>query len=731
MIKTIFLFAFLSAFLFSNAQEKVIDLEMNPQLYHQHKQRIETAAGKKQATDALFHSPITLPLPFVDDFSRYHLKSFELGSFPVTDTVNRSVELTTDTLTFSYMFDTSWKYVYNIALLQIDSFPQSRIFLPLNNDQSYYSVTTEILAGWPLYYNNYTFDNLGNALDSAFVPADTTIEYSHFYGVQDSNARWLENLVYLNDNYATNKLSYGIATFDGLKANGLPHNGNSTSVYGSADSLTSQPINLNGLGINDSVFLSFSFEPKGIGDKPEAMDSLILEFKLLGSDWQEEWSTAGSDSALANPEFSNVLLHITNPFYFVSDFQFRFRNKATITGNNDHWHLDYVYLNKNRSVNETTVNDIAILSPAINFLKNYTSMPWNQFAADYQNEIKDSISVTFRNNYAFPQPMDFTYRAYEGFTNDPIFNDIVLSYNFPANSEFRRSYPVSDFIPYTPDATDSVSINVEVAIDENPTSVTRENDTVTTPVLFHNYFAYDDGTAERAYGLEGAGMKKFAYEFNLNEPDTLRALQFHFSQINEDLSLRELTLVVWKELGPGIAVEEDTLYYQDRTPFHYIDERNGFTIYVLDSPIVVENKFYIGWQQLFPENIQLGLDLNNSATSRMYYFSNGSWKQSLVEGAPMIRPIVGKNIPLIGTGMENPALSGEAFIYPNPSENVLYLKTTYLTQRIEIYDMQGKMVKSIPGAVEQIKINELNQGMYLLRIFSGKHAPQALRFIKL
>lgn len=565
------------------------------------------------------------------------------------------------------------------------------------------------------------------SLDTLALPFIDDFSYNSFY--PDGN-RWLDSFVYINDTYATNKLSYGIATFDGLNQYGLPHNGNSTTTYGSADTLTSQPINLAGLGINDSVFLSFTYEPKGIGDKPEELDSLILEFKLLGSDWQEEWSSAGSDSVIDNPQFINVLLHITNPFYFVSDFQFRFRNKATITGNNDHWHLDYVYLNKNRSIEETSVNDIAILSPATNFLKNYTAMPWNQFAANYQAEIEDSISVTFRNNYAFPQPMDFTYRAYEGFTNDPLHNDILLSLNFPANSEFTRSYPVSDFVPYTPATTDSVLINVEVTIDENPTSVTRENDTVTTPVLFHNYFAYDDGTAERAYGLEGSGMKKFAYEFNLNQPDTLRALQFHFSQINENLSLRELTLVVWKELGPGIGVEEDTLYFQDRTPFYYINERNGFTVYVLDSPLVVQNKFYIGWQQLFPENIQLGLDLNNSATSHMFYFSNGSWKQSLVDGAPMIRPIVGKNIPLIGTGVREPAGAQEVIIYPNPTEDILYMKTHYPANRIEICDMQGKVVKVLTGAITEISIGDLHQGMYVIRIFSANHAPRSLRFVK-
>lgn len=563
------------------------------------------------------------------------------------------------------------------------------------------------------------------AADTLSLPFIDDFSYTGFY--PDDN-RWLDSLVYINDTYPVNKISYGVATFDGLKANGLPHNNNSVDVYGPADTLTSKPINLEGLDALDSVFLSFSYEPKGIGDKPEALDSLILEFRLIDTVWQQVWATAGADTVIANPRFTNVLLHITNPFYFNNAFQFRFRNLATITGNNDHWHIDYVYLDKNRSINDTTVNDIAILNPASNFLKNYTSMPWNQFEGFEPSEIKDSISVTFRNNYVSPQPMDFTHRVYEGFTGTPIFNDIVLSYNFPASAEFVRNYPVSSFIPYSASVTDSVLLNVEFAIDENPISITRENDTVTTSVLFKNYFAYDDGTAERAYGVEGPGLKKFAYEFNLNQPDTLRALQFQFSQINESLALRELTLVVWNEIG----AQEDTLYFQERTPFHYIEERNGFTVYVLDSPVAVQNKFYVGWQQLFPENIQLGLDLNNIATPHMFYYSNGSWKSSLVQGAPMIRPIVGKKVPLIGTAIEKPVQeTGAAFIYPNPSEDFIYIHLSFPASRMEVFDAQGKIIKSFTGSATKLDIADLQPGFYFLRITNEKSKPQTLRFIKL
>jgi hypothetical protein len=733
-MKNIFLFVLLASCFCSNAQEeKVVDLSINPQLYHQHKHRFNTA--NKQLESKYFFSPggDTLELPFVDDFSVYHLKSYDTAPevFPVVDTVARTLELTDDTLVFYYSDDTALYYTYDTVTHTVDSFfrPSEHIYFVLHNDSFDVSIPTDTIEGWPLFYHNYVFDSNGVVLDSTLAPYDSIL-YSPYYGVEDTNALWLDNYVFVNDDYPTNKLSIGVATFDGLNEFGLPHNNNSIDNYGSADTLTSRPINLEGFQIADSLYFSFSFQPKGLGDKPEAIDSLILEFKTLGNTWDKIGAWAGSDSVIGNPVFnSDFMVKLENPFYFVSDFQFRFRNLSTITGNNDHWHIDYVYLNENRSIANRSINDVAISYRADDFLTNYTAMPWNQYAGFETKERRDTIFLTIKNNYPFVGSIgDITYRAYEVFTNIPALPaPVPIARDIPANSSYTDTIDVTNLQYNAPPETDSVLINFEYSFTENPTSITTENNIATTSVLFANYFAYDDGTAEKAYGLEGPGLKKFAYEFNLNRPDTLRALQFHFSQINENLLLNELTLVVWREILAG----EDTLYIQAGTPFHYIPERNGFTTYVLDTPVAVDTKFYVGWQQLFTQNIQLGLDLNNSATEHMFYYTNGTWKFSAIAGAPMIRPIVGKNIELTGTGIKNPALKEEAFIYPNPAEDVLYLRTPRTTARVEIYNMQGKLIQTLNGTVKEIEISDLEPGMYILRILSGKNEPQSLRFVKM
>jgi len=720
-------------------QEVISDLQCNPHLYHKYKSLNNNEGKRMSGSSSYIFSPDTLSLPFVDDFSVYHLKSYEPAeNFPVAFRVNRSVALTDTVLEFSFMTDTSWRYVLDMVSQTIDSFPNSMIQLLLNNDLL---KNTDTVRQWPPYD---IYDTSGNAVDTTFLTPDSILEYSIFNAVKDPNALWLENYVYVNDKYPVNKLSYGVATFDGLDEFGLPFNDNSINIYGPADTLTSQPINLLGLDA-DNVYLSFVYEPMGLGNKPEGVDSLILEFKIIGS-WTQVWAMPGSDTVITDTVFQHVLIPLDDPFYFDEAFQFRFRNKATISGNNDLWHLDYVYLNRNRSAIDTVIQDITVLNPATSFLKNYISMPWDHFEGYESSEALSNITLTFRNNYSSTKLLDvILYSAKEVYTDTLIYETPpLLARNIEAFSTPDPPVRFSvDFIPFAPLVTDSVLIDVKSSfLESNPsTRLTTENDTVSSPILFKNYFAYDDGTAEKAYGLEPQGLRKFAYEFRLNHPDTIRAIQFYFAQVNQNLSLFEFTLMVWSSIDSNnTGAGDDTLYAQPGTPFYYLPERNGFVTYRLDSPLVIDStvnpdlKFYVGWQQLFAENIQLGLDLNTQAKEHMYFYSSGTWKKSAISGfeqyAAMIRPIVGKNVPIIGTGVgEMPFALGEILLYPNPAEDFIYLKVSQPAQRVDIYDMQGRLLKSILNSAEHIDISDFRNGLYFLRV-STKDKTWIQKFVK-
>ena len=60
----------------------------------------------------------------------------------------------------------------------------------------------------------------------------------------------------------------------------------------------------------------------------------------------------------------------------------------------------------------------------------------------------------------------------------------------------------------------------------------------TIPNLFQNYYSYDDGSAEAAYGLVGSGAE-LAYRFTILEgigTDTLKSVKIHFTPSVYDAS---------------------------------------------------------------------------------------------------------------------------------------------------------------------------------------------------
>lgn len=64
----------------------------------------------------------------------------------------------------------------------------------------------------------------------------------------------------------------------------------------------------------------------------------------------------------------------------------------------------------------------------------------------------------------------------------------------------------------------------------------------------------------------------------------------------------------------------------------------------------------------------------------------------------------------------------ELRIFPNPvTEGKLFIRTKLnLTKRIEIYDILGKMIFTQTLYGNELNINDLNSGVYILKIKEGK-----------
>lgn len=554
---------------------------------------------------------------------------------------------------------------------------------------------------------------------------------------------WLDNTVFINRGYGKAPITIGVATFDGLNEKGYPYNffvGNTSSL--SADSLTSKPIDLN-YPVGDTVYLSFFCQPQGLGEKPETADSLVLEFKAPGtsSPWKHIWDKSGSTLAANDSSWTRVMIPITDPSYLAKGFQFRFRNYATVSGNLDHWHIDYVYLNRLRSANDTIFNDIAWVYNATPLLKDYQVMPWKQFL---RSELKDSVPNWIRNNYTDIQNVNYDYQL----TNDNAQTSIG------AFVGTVTMLPFDSTRIYTDCDVDLGCIDV-VAIDSTvfPVSLTAPtqfslkhsyanpfgdlkayNDTLTVHQDFSNYFAYDDGTAENAVGINYLNAQ-LAEQFSLNVGDTIQCIDIYFNPIITNATLYSFLLNVWNDNAgvPGTALYTSASVL---TPAYEQAGQNKFTRYKLEPPLYLDpGVFYIGFTQKTSQFLNVGQDKNTNSQDKIFSKTNGGWASSPIPGSLLMHPLFGAAADFVGVETILAPTDRSFVLYPNPANDKLYIRSnsdqTSQKSTYVIVDLYGRIVtQGVLNATESIDISSLSEGVYFIRITEDKNASTQ-KFIKI
>jgi len=532
-------------------------------------------------------------------------------------------------------------------------------------------------------------------------------DFSYNSPVADVNL-WQQSSVFINQTYPINPPTIGVATFDGLNKDGLAYTINMANPQGDADTLLSQEIDLSAV---NSAYFMFYFQPQGLGDNPQVEDSLMLEFKDSNDDWNAEWKMAGSSFY----EFKKQIILISSSDYLTNNFQFRFRNYATLSGNFDHWHIDYIKLDEFvNPIDTSKLNDVSFVYRAPSFLKRYEQMPWTHFKNNELAEMNDTVAIFLRNNGASIN-VDYQYNIFEN--NNQIAhyptlgvsrNESVFDYDSIGNFEYKNP-PISvSSSVFTSLMPDSISFLIQHMISTGQQD-NKWNDTLYYQQKFNSSFAYDDGVAESAYGINASGAK-LAYQFELNRPDTLRAIQMYFPQMLDSVNHIPFKLTVWNNNGgePGLIIHQQEVY-----PKHTKDAK--FHYYYLDSLFQIVGTFYVGWEQQTNDLLNIGLDKNKLANQYMFYNVGSGWNNSIYPGSWMIRPIV---------SMEEMSLTQinetryNFLIFPNPAKEELTIISSTTNNLISIYNLQGILVKQLYVANTESKINitDLAIGMYVIEI---------------
>ena len=535
--------------------------------------------------------------------------------------------------------------------------------------------------------------------------------------------KWVDRNVFINSGFAINPPSYNVATFDGLDREGNAYKLSSGFGHGPADTLTSVPLNFAGYVPANNIYFSFFYQMKGYGDMPQANDSLLVQFLSSGGKWNTVWARAGGK---AEKKFTQILIPVNSTIYLHGAFQFRFLNYANLTGNLNHWHIDYIRIDKNRNANDTLNTDVAIMTVPTPFLKRYFSMPWNQYKSNPGSENAASTSFYVKNLKLTPVQVPSKYFVFNKRNNKLLSNDAFLLGSLTYQTPEKITYAFNTQIDTIVAVNDSVTIK-SLYTSSEISDIHRSNDSVYKDQVFANYYAYDDGTAEAGYGIDfGGGQVALGFETNLE--DTLRAIDIYFNQALTSNSGFNFSLTVWNSIAFAGQSEKIIHFQTVISPDHNYSYRNslgGFTRFTLDTPrIIPKGKFYIGWRQIGNFMLNVGFDMNypdnfgKTFNPEMYY-NTGSWAKSGFPGTVMMRPVMGKEAPaIVGVQKTQVKTGGSVSVYPNPAHALLYIGMgENENNTITIIDMKGTVVKQLPMESRILDIRDLTQGLYILNIF--------------
>ncbi|MBE0675212.1 MAG: T9SS type A sorting domain-containing protein [Bacteroidales bacterium] len=536
-----------------------------------------------------------------------------------------------------------------------------------------------------------------------------------YHGPYPDSVRWSDRFVFVNNTFTVDQVTAGVATFDLIGVDGRLNDEAETYVF-PADRLTSNPINLS-YPQSDSIWFSFLYQPAGTGDAPEPGDSLTLQFWSPETEsWHSIWQVEGS----SHHQFKDVMIPVTQPIFLKKGFRFRFTAYGSLSQSTsdpamktsgDNWNIDYVKLDRLRHYDDTVLHDVAFTLPLRSLLKTHESMPLKHFRQSSLSEMGSFIPVTYRNNDTVIRNVTRQFEIIDlntcttthsfsgGATNtDPL---AVVSYNAPLFYTFSTASP------------DTISYQVKswlITDDFDP----RANDTITYTQNFENIFSFDDGTAEAGYGINGQGARNAmaAYRFRAFVPDSLRAVMISFNDSYLNSNLRAFDLAVWDNNN---GIPGNMIYTEEEIMVEQGEGINGFLTYILQEPVYIDNIFYIGWKQRSETFLNAGLDINTPHAGRQFYWLNGEWYQSQVEGSLMIRAVTGPRIPSTGiVDMDYP--HGALTLWPNPVREILNVKSDIILPDFAshtIYDLSGRVIMTISNS-NTIDVSSLNPGIYIL-----------------
>lgn len=708
LLKILFVLFFLISAFFTQAQEYVTGLGLNEQVADQWK---KTEVNRVKHCGCKGEKSIrSLMLPFFDDFTAS-------GVYPVTDKWQDKDVFVNQGFPFRSV---------NHGVATFDA---------LNSKGEVYKN-----ANWVTFIADH-LTSLPIRLDSVFLPVPKkltvadSLYFSFFYQPQgrgDEPEEW-DSLV-LQFAYKTGDTIFDhMDSIEVLVDYYLEIYGRDTLFPG--DTLWAPS------GCNPEVYtINYTFLHSGDWVMVACDSVMIPEIK-----WKTVWYAPGMNLLAFQKKyktnFKQIMIPLVDTNYFCDAFQFRFLNYASIANdivpgwksNCDQWNIDFVYLNYNRSKNDTTYEQTGFTDDNAHFLKHYLLMPYRQYRADAFNSVSPEFKIYYSNLDSVAHNVQYHYKVkrvgqinsgyqyvMENFDLPPYFQinfaDTLPPWQLdtiPCNNNCA-TVPVTQYFDLDYN-TDTMSYNITHYI----TAITPGGSVIKDSIKFHqgfyNYYAYDDGIPELGYGLEPSGAQ-CAYKFSVNTADTLQGVQIYFNRTLDNANEQYFKLKVWRDNNgkPGeVAYEQENMKVAWNNGQIY-----GYYYYPLQQPVLVSGKFYVGWEQYQNGSLNIGFDANNDARKQIFYTEDNEWHVSGYHGALMIRPVVGKKGFVGEIEYDN---KPENFnVYPNPANSYFKFSQKLISFNSEdylaVYNLLGVEIISKSLKTNTVDVSKLSSGVYLVKI---------------
>ncbi len=432
-----------------------------------------------------------------------------------------------------------------------------------------------------------------------------------------------------------------------------------------------------------------------------------------------------------------------------SNFRIAFVAQGRQSGAFDVWGLDYVFLRKaklNVNPNISTrkifnINDATLSGQLPGILKYYASMPLKHI--DSSTVFMDSVVVQEFGFSSDPQDAtDVPNMIYDDITEGSImFMDSVIFKKFKGNIE-NDQFSISGLIPapskiVLDKSKDYLKILSTVLLYNHNRDSNINNDTIKATTILSNYYAYDDGSAERAFEVSGR-YSELAYKFKCpSDSHQLTQVRAYFPKIISSNSGKSFTLKVWKTISdPKNGRRQDSVLYSAVKVITYpqkgTDSLSGFVEFNIDSVVKVVDSFYVGYELLTADPIYTGFDLspNINSAKNIYYNTDGNWAQYSGKGGNlMLRPVFGKYKKGGGNRKGETSSSKDYNVYPNPTQGNEVTIEGVLPIKLRIYDVLGGQQTNYSYDPDAGKLNVagLKSGIYTLKIIG----PDAVVYKKI